>query len=79
MKLYHIKDIDKFCSVLDSCEGKVTMLGADGAELNLKSKLAQFVALSRSFGTDEETIPEMEVITENPKDTKRLIDYMISA
>ena len=41
MKVSNIKDIDKFFSVVDSCEGRVELVTGEGDRLNLKSKLSQ--------------------------------------
>ena len=79
MKLYNIKNIEKFCSVIDSCEGNVTMLNEKGDRLNLKSKLSQFVALSSVLGAEEKPISEMEVLVDNPKDTMKLVEFALCA
>ncbi len=79
MKLYNIKNIEKFCHMIDSCEGNVTMVDHNGDRLNLKSKLSQFVALSNMLGTEEKPIAEMEILTENPKDSMRLVEFALCA
>ena len=79
MKLYNISNIEKFCSVIDSCEGNVTMLDEKGDKLNLKSKLSQFVALSNVLGAEEKPIAEMEVLVDNPKDTIKLVEFALCA
>ena len=79
MKLYNVHDIKGLEKTIDQCQGKVIMISDDGSALNLKSKLSQFIALSQVMGADEETIPEMELLLENPKDTVKLINYMLSA
>lgn len=79
MKLYNISNIEKFCSVIDSCEGNVTMLDEKGDKLNLKSKLSQFVALSNVLGAEEKPIAEMEVLVDNPKDTMKLVEFALCA
>ena len=49
MKVSNIKDIDKFFSVVDSCEGRVELVTGEGDRLNLKSKLSQYVSLAERF------------------------------
>ena len=44
MKVSHIKDIDKFFEVVDSCKGRVELVTGEGDRLNLKSKLSQYVS-----------------------------------
>lgn len=76
MKIKNITDIDKFFRVIDSCTGKVELVG-ENIRLNLKSKLAQVVGLAQIFsgGTP---IEELEVIAYNQDDVNRLINYMIN-
>ena len=56
MKLMHINDMDKFFEMIDSCEGKIELVG-DDIRLNLKSKLAQIVSLANIFAAGHE-VPE---------------------
>ena len=76
MKIKNITDIDKFFRVIDSCTGKVELVG-ENIRLNLKSKLAQVVGLAQVFsgGTP---IEELEVIAYNQDDVNRLINYMMN-
>ena len=53
MKVSNIKDIDKFFSVVDSCEGRVELVTGEGDRLNLKSKLSQYVSLANIFSGGE--------------------------
>ncbi len=76
MKLENVTDIDKFFAVVDSCEGKVELVTAEGDRLNLKSKLSQYVALTKAF-TDG-TIPEMELVCYNAEDVAKFTRYMIN-
>ena len=76
MKVSNIKDIDKFFSVVDSCEGRVELVTGEGDRLNLKSKLSQYVSMANIFSNGE--IPELEVIAYEKEDTDRLIRFMIN-
>ena len=73
MKLYNIKDIDGFFKVIDSCEGKIELIGED-LRLNLKSKLTQYFALAQMF--NDGAIPEMEILAYNQNDVNKLINFM---
>lgn len=75
MKLTHIEDINKFFKVIDECTGKVELVSED-LRLNLKSKLAQYVALANIFAAGHE-IPEMEILAYNQEDVSRLIKFMM--
>lgn len=77
MKIYNIKDVNKFQKTLDSCEGKISLISENGDKYDLRSKLSQLVALQSCFGTSG--IENMEIIAENPKDVVRLMHYLMSA
>lgn len=74
MKVKNITNIDKFFEVIDSCEGKVELIG-DDIRLNLKSKLAQIVSLANIFSNGE--IPELEIVCYNQNDVDKLINFMM--
>ena len=74
MKLYNIKNIEGLFKVIDSCEGKIELIGED-LRLNLKSKLTQYFALAQMFNDGE--IPEMEIIAYNQDDVNKLINFMM--
>lgn len=74
MKIKNIKNVEKFFEVVDSCEGKVELIGED-IRLNLKSKLAQYFSIAKIFSDGE--IPELEVIAYNQEDISKLMAYMI--
>lgn len=76
MKVQNIKNIDKFFSVVDSCEGKVELVTGEGDRLNLKSKLSQYVALANVFS--DGTIKEMEIVAYEIDDIKKLINFMVN-
>lgn len=76
MKLENIKDVHKFFEVVDSCKGKVMLVTDEGDQLNLKSKLSQYVSLANIFSGG--TIPEMELIASEPEDVQKLVDFMIN-
>ena len=74
IKLLNVKNIDELFKVIDSCEDKVELIGED-IRLNLKSKLSQYISLSKMFADDK--IPELNLVTYNENDSKRLIDFMV--
>lgn len=75
MKIKHIEDIEKFFEVIDSCTGKIELVGED-LRLNLKSKLTQYFSLANIFSGGGE-IPELEIIAYNQDDVNKLIAFMI--
>lgn len=74
MKIKNIKNVEKFFEVVDSCEGKVELVGED-IRLNLESKLAQYFSIAKIFSDGE--IPELEVVAYNQGDISKLMAYMI--
>ncbi|NLY43598.1 MAG: polya polymerase [Clostridiaceae bacterium] len=75
MKIKNITDVNKFFEVLDQCKGKVELITSEGDRLNLKSKLSQYIALSKMFA--EAKIDDIEIIAYEPEDTERLLEYLI--
>ncbi len=74
MKIQNLTDVDGFFKVVDHCKGKVELVTDEGDRLNLKSKLSQYVSLSKLF-TDN-SIPEMELVVYEPDDTVKFINFM---
>lgn len=75
MKILGITNVDKFLEVLDRCQGKIELVTSEGDRLNLKSKLCQYLALSKIFS--EAKIDEIEIIASEPEDVKILLEYLI--
>lgn len=76
MKIDHIKDIKGFFEVVDSCKGKVMLITGEGDQLNLKSKLTQYVSLANIFSGGE--IPELEIVASEPDDIAKLMSFMFN-
>lgn len=77
MKIKNITDTDAFFKVVDECIGKVELVTSEGDRLNLKSKLSQYVSLSKIFS--DAKIDEIEVIAYEPEDLNRLLRFLIQA
>ena len=75
MKLNNVKNVEGFFKVVDECKGKVELVTSEGDRLNLKSKLSQYVSLSKLFA--DAGIPELELVVYEPEDTKRFIEFMM--
>ena len=50
MRIKNIQDAETFLSVVDACKGNVTLKSQYGDVYNLKSKLAQYVAIGALVG-----------------------------
>lgn len=73
MKLFYIDDLKRFFEVVDSCTGKVELVGKD-IRLNLKSKLTQYFSLAEIFSSGNE-IDELELHCENAEDNMKLVEF----
>ena len=76
MKLQNVKDVRKLFEVVDSCKGKVMLITGEGDQLNLKSKLTQYVSLANIFSGGE--IPELEIVASEPDDIAKLMSFMFN-
>jgi hypothetical protein len=76
MKLMNVKNVEGLFKVIDSCKGRVELVTGEGDRLNLKSKLSQYVSLTKIFS--DATIPEMELVAYEPEDSEKLIAFMTS-
>ena len=77
MKVMNITNVEKFLGVIDQCEEKVEVVTENGDKYNLKSKLSQYVSLTKIFLGG--VIPKIEIITHSPSDSNRIIRYMMSS
>ena len=75
MKIKNITDPTKFFQVLDKCKGKILLTTEQGDQLNLKSKLCQYIAISQMFS--EAKIKELELLISEPKDLNLLLQYLV--
>ena len=76
MKVQNITNIEKFFSVVDSCNGRVELVTGEGDRLNLKSKLSQYVSMSDIFSKGE--IPELEIVAYEQEDIDKLASFMVN-
>ena len=76
MRVTGIKDVEAFIKVIDSCSGIVELVTAEGDRLNLKSRLAQYVSLSRLFADD--SLRELEIIASEPEDVNKIIGFLMN-
>lgn len=76
MKVMNVTDVEKFFGVIDQCEEKVELVTESGDIYNLKSKLSQYVSLSKIFCGG--VIPSIELITYSPSDSGRIMHYMMN-
>ena len=75
MIIKNISNVERFFEAVDSCNGTVELVTKQGDRLNLKSKLSQYVSLTGMF--NDAKIGEIEIITYEPDDAKKLLEYMV--
>ena len=73
MKIKNISDPAKLFEVVGNCKGTVELVTSEGDRLNLKSKLCQYIALTRMF--DEAEIDEVDLIISEPEDLALIDKY----
>ena len=61
--------------LLENRQGKIELVTSEGDRLNLKSKLCQYLALSKIFS--EAKIDEIEIVASEPDDVKILFEYLV--
>ncbi|MBO5564540.1 MAG: hypothetical protein J5935_02875 [Lachnospiraceae bacterium] len=74
MKLYNIKDMDRFMDIVESCNGGITLKLNDREIVDVNNEAA--VNLLRAMRPEKATV---EVKAENADDTMRFVEYMLSA
>lgn len=74
IKIMNITNPKEFFEKVQSCKGQV-FLKTDGNQLNLKSKLTQYLVLMEIF--DKVEIKEMDLEVEEPKDMGLILDYLV--
>lgn len=75
MKLMNIENVDKLFEVIDSCKGRVELVGED-IQLNLKSKLSQYFSMAKIF-SDGDVVKELELVAYEHEDIDKLINFMM--
>lgn len=75
MKMYKIADYQAFSDLIEDCNGPVYVVSKDGNCFNLRSKLAQYVALATLFRSD--VIDELELEASDPADAAKLFQFMM--
>ena len=74
MKLIHIKNLDNFFAVLDTCEGKVELVSPN-LRINLKSNLARYFGIAQLFASGSDEVEEIEIVAYEMEDIHRLMKF----
>lgn len=74
MKLTKIEQVNEFLSIVDSCNGDVTLRSVDGDIFNLKSKLSQYIAIAALLGEHGD---ELELFCSDSSDEGKFMNFMM--
>ncbi|MGP1348718.1 MAG: polya polymerase [Stomatobaculum sp.] len=76
MTLENITNIDGLFAVINQCRGRVELISQEGDRINLKSRLAQYLALAGMFSDGH--IRELELSIEDREDQDRILAFVMS-
>ncbi|MDF2595200.1 MAG: hypothetical protein K0R69_1541 [Clostridia bacterium] len=76
IKITNITDVDSFFKTVDQCKGEIELVTSEGDRLNLRSKLCQYVSLTKIFS--EAKIDEITIAVADADDVQLLLQYLIT-
>lgn len=74
IKVEKVNQVEKLFEVIDSCNTNVELVTGEGDCLNMKSKLSQYLSMTRMFANGD--VPQMEFVTNDEQDVKKLKDFL---
>ncbi len=74
IKVEKVYEVEKLFEVIDSCNTNVELVTGEGDCLNMKSKLSQYLSMTRMFANGD--VPQMEFVTNDEQDVKKLTDFL---
>jgi len=74
IKVERVNHVEKLFEVIDGCSQNVELRTGEGDCLNLKSKLSQYLSMTRMFS--EGDVPDMEFVAKNEKDAQKLREFL---
>ena len=74
IKVERVNQVNKLFEVIDSCTSNVELVTGEGDCLNMKSKLSQYLSMTRMFTNGD--VPQMEFIAKDDQDAQKLIDFL---
>ena len=74
IKVEKVNQVSKLFEVIDSCTMNVELVTGEGDCLNMKSKLSQYLSMTRMFANGD--VPQMELDAKNEQDAQKLIDFL---
>ena len=75
MKFENVKNVERLFQIIrDECSGTVELVSSEGDQINLKSRLSQYISMVRLL--DTEFVKELELVASDPADVDRLLRFM---
>lgn len=74
IKVEKVNQVEKLFQVVDSCTANVELRTGEGDCLNLKSKLSQYLSMTRMFS--DGNVPDMEFVVNDEGDKKKLEAFL---
>ena len=74
IKIEKVNEVHKLFEVIDTCNSNVQLVTGEGDCLNMKSKLSQYLSMTRMFANGD--VPQMEFITDDEEDIKKLMEFL---
>ncbi len=76
MTLENISNIEGLFEVINECKGRVELISPEGDKINLKSRLAQLLAVAGVFSNGY--IRELELSIEDSDDMNRILEFAVT-
>lgn len=76
MTLENISNIEGLFEVINECKGRVELVSPEGDKINLKSRLAQLLAVAGVFSSGY--IRELELNIEDSDDMNRILEFAVT-
>ena len=75
MKIENVNNVEGLFELLNNLKGSVELVSPEGDRINLRSKLAQMLMMSRLL--DKAYIKELDLIVHEPEDMKKVVEFMM--
>ncbi len=74
IKVEKVNRVKELFEVIDSCSTNVQLITGEGDCLNMKSKLSQYLSMTRMFVDGD--IPQMEFVVNDEKDAEKIMQFL---
>lgn len=74
IKIEKVNQVHKLFKVIDECNSNVQLVTGEGDCLNMKSKLSQYLSMTRMFANGD--VPQMEFVTDDEQDAEKLEEFL---